>query len=1072
MAGFKADEYPLYNVKSRERELLDDSLVNDAILGGTHSFPAGSKVPVFDPDGRKATIGAEELRSALKEGFKVLGPKELAVDEYLSDNDNMSGAAKVFFGQAMDEFALGVPELIADYTDDPFQAAKREALKKQHETWNLLGGITGFTGSALLGPARLGTVGAKAITESAKRAVAARLVRGEAVAGAESAAGGLLSRLGNKTLEGASEGAVLSMPHAITESAFGDHDAAAESMLYGTIGGGIFGGGVGLSGEMLDAARKGSGRFYSWAEGRPLTGQEVAKKAARIVTGVPEEHIAHLADEENLARMIRRNPEGGGYEVIVPTKESIRDEAESVLNTIIDNHDQAQRSYTSILEDVNSSFRRELDDIQRQSAPEPVIAKVDDFLTQMKEQSGDIRIQYDNTLQSIHDSIMQAADPQTIRKMPFYIPKQTITKMFNALEENLGAESAVLGKQAGLTASPGKMAASKRLQGLRAVADDYFTRVEEQYGRDMPGMDMLFARNIVRDLDDIANYGLGSGEFDSAVSNTVKGAQKELRDSIRKKLSDLQKRPLTPFVDEMTQDTVKQLAKQAEVLWDTQIRKAGVLSEASQYFKNPIRTANALDAMTGKNFRASEIARVLRQVEEETGEQVLPMLDDWIARKDLLKESKMGPKQKELVRSILLPEQDAALQRARQRAEAAEAELKPLKGFNGRRIESIVNRVDYKNASIDDTRKLELLSELRDRYMRTPENPGFISRNFAKEAKDRAIWDSFDQARLNGSRKAVMGGSLGAAIFSIFGPQAASLGAAIGAGGGGAIDYYGGKMLRDFIINGNNYRSLLFVERQMKNAAKKLDSITTAVDSFSNRSALAPARTVRLGGIQAILNLKGDFTSRREHWEEIQDKVSELASNPDLMMSRVSDMSKFLSENGAPSIGGRYNQKLMKSIQYIFDEMPKPPRGPSPFAPKVKWKPSDYDLKMFDDKLEVIADPFVVIDRMKDRSISKGHVHALKANYPRIYDEIKWKTSETLMQKGVSVPRGDRIKLSLLFDSEFDAGLSDKGMLSSQALYASAGASVSAGGAAAGQKLDVNIAGQYSTPEGEREARV
>ena len=36
----------------RQREILDDDLVNDAILGGTHSFPADARIPIVDPDGR------------------------------------------------------------------------------------------------------------------------------------------------------------------------------------------------------------------------------------------------------------------------------------------------------------------------------------------------------------------------------------------------------------------------------------------------------------------------------------------------------------------------------------------------------------------------------------------------------------------------------------------------------------------------------------------------------------------------------------------------------------------------------------------------------------------------------------------------------------------------------------------------------------------------------------------------------------------------------------------------------------------------------------------------------------
>lgn len=1064
-----ADSYPLYNTKTRKKELLDDDQITPAILGGTHSFPEGARVEVFDPDGRRASIGAGELRSAIKEGFRVIGPRELAIDQYLKDNDNLSGAAKVFFGQALDEFALGVPELIADYSEDPFTAAKREAIKKQNELSNALGGAVGFIGSTLLGPAKALSLGSKGLTKLGGRAIAARVAKGAALEGAESvaekAAGGFLSRLGGHTVDGIAEGALLSSPHAITESAFGDHEAAAESMLYGTLAGGLFGAGTGITKELIDAGAKGASRFYSWAEGKPLTGPEVAKKVGRTVTGVPEEHIAHLADEENLSRMIERNPDGKGYTLKVPERDQIRDEAENVLKTVQDNHDKAQQSYTQLLSDTTVAFRREMDDIAKGSAPEPVIAQIGDYLERMKASAGEVRSHYDETLKSIQDIVMSAADPKTINKVPFMIPRQTVTKMLNTLEEGLGSESALLGKTPGLTADPNKLAAIKKLEGVRQTIESYFDLVSEQYGTDVKGMDLLFARNIVRDLDALADYGVAAGQFDSAVSKTIKGAQHELRESIRGKLQDLQKKDFHQRLDPISAETVKQLAGQAETLWDTQIRKARVLSEAGQFFQSPIRTANALNTLSGKTFRGSEINRVLDAVEKETGESVRPMLEDWLHRKDLLRESKLGGDRVEYVRSVLMPEQHAVLEKAKQRALAAEAEVKDVKGWDARRVESAVNRIDYKNKSINDERGLQRISELRDKYLKTPDNPDFKSRNFAQEAKDRAIWDSFDQARVTGSRKAVMGASAGTALGALFGPLGAAIGGALGAGGGGIIDFYGGKMLRDFIVNGNNYRGLLFVEAQMKKAAKQLDTIGSAVDSFSQRKGEGVKRIARMGGVQSVLGIKGDFKDRREHWEKIEGKVTELASNPELLMRSASDISGGLSRNGASSIGQKLNQKIMKSVKYIFDEMPKPPRAPTPFSPKSQWKPTDYELKMFDDKLEVLANPFTVIDRLKDRTLSSGHVDSLKANYPRIYDEIKSRTAGAMLEKKTTVDRSDRVKLSILFDASFDSGLSDAGILASQAVYQKEQQGPESQGAQpqqGGQSMQVNIAGQYA----------
>ena len=132
----------LYNTSTRKPEPIDDAdELHNALLGGTHSFEAGTKVDVTSPDGERGTVPAENIAEAIRSGYKVETPSQRAVREYVDANKGLGGAVKVGLGQLADEALMGLPELIMDKTADPHQVAKKEALKKEHELANLAGGI-------------------------------------------------------------------------------------------------------------------------------------------------------------------------------------------------------------------------------------------------------------------------------------------------------------------------------------------------------------------------------------------------------------------------------------------------------------------------------------------------------------------------------------------------------------------------------------------------------------------------------------------------------------------------------------------------------------------------------------------------------------------------------------------------------------------------------------------------------------------------------------------------------------------------------------------------------------------
>ena len=171
-----ANKIQVYNRATGLPEMVDSESIDQAVLSGTHGFDIESRVNVVNPDGETESLPATQVAEAIQDGYKIEKPDQKAVREYVEENQGIKGAAKVFAGQAIDEALMGIPELVYDKTADPLDLAKKEALKKQHDFANTVGGVTGFLGSMSYG-APLAKLGGKVAEEAAAKVVGEQLVK-------------------------------------------------------------------------------------------------------------------------------------------------------------------------------------------------------------------------------------------------------------------------------------------------------------------------------------------------------------------------------------------------------------------------------------------------------------------------------------------------------------------------------------------------------------------------------------------------------------------------------------------------------------------------------------------------------------------------------------------------------------------------------------------------------------------------------------------------------------------------------------------------------------------------------
>jgi len=793
---------PIFNVKTGEQEQLEGDALRNALAQGTHAYAKGERVNIRGPNDEQLNIPAENVVMAMDKGYRPVSASEQAIEEYVQENKGLKGALKVGIGQFVDEAAMGLPELIASYKQDPFEVAKREALKKEHELTNTIGGVLG-AGTSLLygGPlfkagTKAGEVGAKAtgilaekILQTSAEEVAKRT--------ATTAAKEILKKSVTKAGGMAAEGMTLAAPHAITETMLGDPEAAAESLLFGAGLGAVFGGG----GSML----------------KELTGP-VAKKVAQ-------------------ASGINRILEGGdGMRTLF--KEKAEEKAVEALNATLSQTERLSRS-----KDVKQLGRFLLDE----GVVTPLASKKDIF-------------------QRLDDKTMEYG-------------KQIGEKLQKFDEQILASQNANL------------------LIDSKEVANKIMSGVKQKYGH----------------LD--------------AYQGVIENLERQIA---------------------------------------------------------PMRASNATWTIGEANAQKAAWGDVIKT---------------WGLDKTA---------EKKLAENI-------------------------YRGIN----DEIENKIEIGFGK----EALQEFKDLKTKYGYLEEAEKIAEKSMAREAKNNDVGLT---SYISGGVGGLIGG----------GP-----GVVIGLLGREGMRRYGDQILASAY---DKMGGLLFAEKAMKNVADKLDIIPEAMKEMAKK-VLPKAESTSLYALNRLLSdnestKKSSVEDRAQQIEELNKKASVWAANPDAFMEKVNEITRPIAEGGAPQIALSTQVKYSQALGYLFSQMPKPPRPKSPFSYQYKWKPSDFEISAYEQKVQTVLDPFSVFGELKKGTLTKNHIQALKAVYPRIYSTMKDRMQNQIMKDPMTVPYNNRAKLSLIMEAPMDVSFEPQKMLGYQETWLNQEDMIDENSAA-----EVNVAGEMAS---------
>ena len=163
----------VYHPITKEKLTVPQEQAYQGLIMGEYDVPAASDYDVLkdtgELGGNSYKIKGVDLVKALKGGFTFDTPEAKAIRAYKRDNQGVLGGTKAFAASAANQALIGIPEVAAklgvsrwlpDFVNkNTLTMEEWEALHEIQPGAALAGGVTGFVGSLLGGPASVVKIG-------------------------------------------------------------------------------------------------------------------------------------------------------------------------------------------------------------------------------------------------------------------------------------------------------------------------------------------------------------------------------------------------------------------------------------------------------------------------------------------------------------------------------------------------------------------------------------------------------------------------------------------------------------------------------------------------------------------------------------------------------------------------------------------------------------------------------------------------------------------------------------------------------------------------------------------------
>lgn len=166
------------------------------------------------------------------------------------------------------------------------------------------------------------------------------------------------------------------------------------------------------------------------------------------------------------------------------------------------------------------------------------------------------------------------------------------------------------------------------------------------------------------------------------------------------------------------------------------------------------------------------------------------------------------------------------------------------------------------------------------------------------------------------------------------------------------------------------------------------------------------------------------------------DQIAKLQANPAMVVDRVSQGLGPVAE-AAPKVTALATETALRGVNFLASKLPPSRQDPFSLQPQLQksTRASDAEVSRFMRYAQAVDDPLIVLREAKSGTLTRDHVEAVKAVYPKLYSEIQTQVLRAVVDSKKELPYDRRIQLGILLDIPTDKTLSPDFLRAIQATY-------------------------------------
>ena len=334
----------------------------------------------------------------------------------------------------------------------------------------------------------------------------------------------------------------------------------------------------------------------------------------------------------------------------------------------------------------------------------------------------------------------------------------------------------------------------------------------------------------------------------------------------------------------------------------------------------------------------------------------------------------------------------------------------------------------------------ELTATVGQHYTLPPGASDALRRVQGAVSRFRSVHDNVAQraavlnqwSDLNRSAGTGLGGILGgaAATSAVLGSGVAAAPLALAGAGVSAIS--------------NPGRVATYLGSLERLSAAQDTTISGAISAFlrrGSRAASAAEAAAARGVTRAVrVGLAGaSAASVEQRFRERARQIDEAQQDPQRTIDRIAAQTRDLA-TAAPNVAASVGATVTRGQAYLAATRPQGRRlAGQLFAPSTEPQPSPEQQREWLRRVEAVDDPMVVLDALREGTIDRAQVDAIRNVYPQLYARIREEALRQIGDAAAPLSYQDRIRLGILLDAPTDPSLEPATLATLQQTYRTAG---------------------------------